>query len=315
MTEGEKMNFFDLHCDTISECYNQKAVLRSNTLQLDLDRGKEIEKWVQVYAIWMDDVLRGEEAYNHYLKVYKYLKEQMIAYQDVIHLCKTSKQIEETLKEQNRVALLAIEGSSALGGKLERVKEFYDQGVRMMTLTWNGPCEVADGCMSENAGGLTPFGKQVVTKMIELGMLVDVSHLAERGFWDIVKLIKEPFIATHSNSKAICDVPRNLTDEQFSIFVERKGLVGMNFYPLFINGTLEAKAEELLPHIDHFLELGGEDVICMGSDFDGAKMPNDLRAIEDINYLYKLCTKRYGKEKTEKFFFDNAYKFITSKFK
>lgn len=309
------MRFFDLHCDTISECYNQKAMLRNNTLQLDLNRGKELEKWVQVYAIWMDDNLRGEAAYTHYLKVYKYFKEQMVAYQDIIRLCKNRRQIEETLNEQKHVALLAVEGSGALGGKLERVQEFYDHGVRMMTLTWNGHCEVADGCMTENAGGLTPFGKQVVTKMAQLGMLVDVSHLAEPGFWEVKGLIEGPFIATHSNSKVICDVPRNLTDEQFNIFVERKGIVGMNFYPLFINGTLEAKVEELLPHIDHFLELGGEDVISMGSDFDGAKMPENLRGIEEIDYLYNLCLRRYGKEKTEKFFFDNAYKFITSQFK
>ena len=304
------MNFFDLHCDTISECYSQKVAIDKNHLQLSLCKGKKINEWVQVYAIWMDDTLEGENAYQHFCNVYDYFMQQLEYQQSRIALCKSPYEVDQCLAQNKRVAVLAVEGSRALGGKIERVSEFYEKGVRLMTLTWNGKSEVGDGCMVENAGGLTTFGQEVVQQMEKLGMVVDVSHLAERGFWQVAKLTKRPFIATHSNSKSICNVPRNLTDDQFRVMVERCGLVGINFYPLFINGTMKAYLNELIPHIDHFLELGGEKIIAMGSDFDGAKMPADLKNISCLNRLYDLVVQRYGKEKAEMFFFENAYAFF-----
>ena len=304
------MNFFDLHCDTISECYGQKVGINRNHLQLSLDKGRKIDKWIQVYAIWMDDIYEGEKAYEHFCNVYEYFMQQMDYEQQQITFCQSPSMFGKSLGENKRIALLAVEGSRALGGKLERVEEFYKKGVRMMTLTWNGKSEVADGCMVPNAGGLTPFGKEVISKMQALGMLIDVSHLAEKGFWQVAKLTKRPFIATHSNSKSVCDVPRNLTDDQFRVFVERRGLVGLNYFPVFINGTYKAKCCELLPHIDRFLELGGEKVIAMGSDFDGAKMPKDLKNIAQLRNLYDQIVQRYGKERAELFFFENAYNFF-----
>lgn len=304
------MNYFDLHCDTISECYNLQEGLYKNNLQLNIDKGRSINKWVQTYAIWMDDELNSEEAYNYFNCVYNYFIVQMDKLQGTISFCKNYKEVKTALVKGKRVALLSIEGSRALGNQLERVQEFYDKGVRMMTLTWNGRTPVADGCMVENAQGLTTFGKEVVRKMEQVGMLVDVSHLAEKGFWDVVNTIKAPFIATHSNSKTICNHPRNLTDEQFKVFIDRKGLVGMNFYPLFINNTKIGHIEELLLHIDHFLNLGGEDVIAMGSDFDGAKMPTNMKGIQDVGYLYQILVKRYGKTLADKLYFENAHRFM-----
>lgn len=304
------MNYFDLHCDTIAECYNHKVSIWENDLQLCVRRGSAIKNWVQVYAIWMDDTLTDEGAYLYFKEVCDYFKKEVDKHSEKIVCCLSSQEIKESLEKGKRVAVLAIEGSKALGGKLEHVEAFYNQGVRLMTLTWNGKTLVGDGCMVEGAGGLTDFGKQVVLKMNELGMIVDVSHLAEKGFWDIVNMSEKPFIATHSNSKSVCNHPRNLTDEQFKIIVQRKGLVGMNFYPLFINGTDEADIKELLNHIDHFMALGGEDIIAMGSDFDGAKMPRDMRGIQDIEYLYQIFVERYGKKQADKFYFDNASNFF-----
>lgn len=304
------MKYFDLHCDTISVCSNNKVSLFRNSLQLSIERGAEIADWVQVYAIWMDDELNDEAAYSYFNKVYHDFLTEMKQGEKEIAFCTSSKEAEQNLERKKRVAYLSIEGSRALGGKLERVKEFYDKGVRLMTLTWNGRAAVADGCMLEEPGGLTSFGREVITLMNEVGMIVDVSHLAEQGFWDVASMSQKPFIATHSNSKAICNHPRNLTDEQFKVIVERKGLVGMNFYPLFINGTYEAEIEELLPHIDHFLALGGEDIIAMGSDFDGAKMSTHMEGIQDVTYLYQLLVKRYGQERADKFYFENAWRFF-----
>lgn len=310
------MNYFDLHCDTISECYNNQGALYRNKMQLSLHKGSNIKGWVQTYAIWLSDELSDEAAYTYFNRVYGYFLGQIQALQEHICFCKNSVEIQEALNKCKRVALLSIEGSRPLGHSLERVQEFYDLGVRMMTLTWNESTAVADGCMVENAKGLTIFGKKVVRKMAEIGMLVDVSHLAEVGFWDVVNTIDRPFIATHSNSKTICNHPRNLTDDQFKVFVERKGLVGMNFYPLFINNTMKADIQELLLHIDHFVNLGGKDVIAMGSDFDGISVtPAHVSGIQEIDYLYRLLVKRYGKRQADQFFFENAYRFMSDNLK
>ena len=164
---------------------------------------------------------------------------------------------------------------------------------------------------SSGLGGLTDFGKNVVKEMDRLGMIIDVSHLSEVGFWDVVKGSKKPFVASHSNSKTVWNHPRNLTDEQFGVFVERQGLVGINFYPVFLNGSFDTDVEKVLDHIDHFLNLGGDTVIAMGSDFDGAKMPEHIDGIQDVKYLYHLIVKRYGTTRAEQFFYENAYRFFT----
>lgn len=307
-----KMKYFDLHCDTATECFDKGLGLYQNSLQLSIERGLNLEKWVQVYAIWMNDELRGEAAYQRFCKVYENFLLELKKNEEIVQLCTTAREIEETLNKGKRVALLAAEGSAALGGRLEHVEDLYNKGIRLMTLTWNGKCEVGDGCMLPQAGGLTEFGKAVIGEMNRLGMIIDVSHLSDKGFNDIVQYSKGPFVATHSNSKAICPHPRNLSDEAFKIIIQRKGLVGMNFYPVFINGTTKASIKELLPHISHFLDLGGEDVIALGSDFDGAIMPMEVQNIGEIESLYSELVKEYGYALSDKICFENALKFMKS---
>lgn len=304
------MKYFDLHCDTITECYNQKIGLKENELQLSLNKGRAIDQWVQTYAIWIDDVYRGEAAYRRFDEMYHYFLSQLEENKEEVQLCCTAEELQKNIEVGKKAAFLAIEGGAAIGGKIASLEEVYQKGVRMMTLTWNGKNEIADGCMVKNAGGITDFGKTVLKKMNELNMLIDVSHLAEKGFWDVEAVTKKAFIATHSNSKTICNHPRNLTDDQFKVFVERGGIVGLNFYPVFISFSKEVFIEKLLPHIDYFLKLGGEKVIAMGSDFDGADMPENLKGIEDISYLYEVLEKEYGKELTERFCYQNAYDFM-----
>lgn len=303
------MNYFDLHCDTITECYNIQKSLTNNGLQLDRAKAHDIQKWVQVFAIWLDDALSEEKSYEYFNNSYDYFKKQVAADSN-LEWAKSSSEMESILNTGKNVAFLSIENSKPLAGKIDRVKEFYDKGVRIMTLTWNEANSVADGCMVSNAKGLTDFGKDVVKLMEKLGMIIDVSHLSEAGFWDVATNTTAPFIATHSNSYFVCEHPRNLKDQQFEVIVERGGIVGMNFFPVFINNTRVAQIEELLPHIDRMLQLGGEDVIAMGSDFDGAVMPQNMRGIQDIDYLYDILVKRYGTEKTEKMMFANAERFF-----
>lgn len=308
------MKYFDLHCDTATACFEKKAELLVNDLHISLEKGRKLQPWVQVYAVWIADKLRGEEAYAYFSNVYDYFKEEIEKNNEKIALCTNANEMIKALEHGKHVAFLSIEGSAAIGGKLQHLYDAYEKGVRVMTLTWNGKCEVADGCQVEEARGLTPFGEVVVKEMNRLGMVVDVSHLSEKGFWDMVRLTEFPFIATHSNAKSVSDCKRNLTDEQFKEIVKRGGLVGINFFPVFITGKVTAKINDLLKHIDHFITLGGEKVIAMGSDFDGAMMPEEISSIEKVDKLYDALAARYGKKIADQFFFENAYNFFLRTF-
>lgn len=177
-----------------------------------------------------------------------------------------------------------------------------------MTLTWNGKCEVGDG--ADFKGGLSNFGYEVVKKMEETGIIIDISHASEKLFDDVSQIASKPFIATHSNSRAVCSHRRNLTDEQFETIKSVKGLVGITFCNYFLSDKKQACFDDLLRHIEYFLERGGENVLAVGSDFDGAELPECISGIESIEKIYENFLKYYSKELLNKIFFENAYNFV-----
>ena len=180
-----------------------------------------------------------------------------------------------------------------------------------MTLTWNGSCEIGDGALVKHPSGLTEFGRQVVRNMEEYKMAVDISHASDPLFYEVAEMATRPLVASHSNSRAVCSHPRNLTDEQFGMIRDSGGLVGLNFYPAFLENSGEASYLSVLKHAEHFLSLGGEETLSIGSDFDGADMPNGIRGIQDIGILYEAFLKHGYKEDIVKaIFFENAYKFF-----
>ena len=209
------MKFFDLHSDTITECFVQNKSLRKNDLDISLEKGKYLDEWIQVFAIWMPDEIRGKDAEEYYGKVY-------------------SRYREEIKNTENVKPILAVEGASVLNGKIENIEKLYRDGVKIITLTWNTDNELASGCFSENDRGLTAFGKEAVTEMVKRKIIPDVSHLSEKSFYDLCEITDFPFIASHSDSYAINPHVRNLKDEQIKIIIQRKGLVGLNFYNKFL---------------------------------------------------------------------------------
>ncbi|MGI5852971.1 MAG: dipeptidase [Bacillota bacterium] len=180
--------------------------------------------------------------------------------------------------------MLSIEGGEALCGDLAMLRLYHRLGVRLMTLTWNYRNELADGIGEKSAqGGLTDFGRKVVEAMNQLGMIVDVSHLSERGFWDVLEYSKVPPICTHSNSKKLCPHPRNLSDEQAVALANRGGVIGLTFCPAFIAQDELVTLEQFLDHVDHFAGLIGAHHLCIGSDFDGITSTPDV--LTDISCL------------------------------
>ncbi len=286
------MKFFDLHCDTITECYNQNKSLKNNDLDISLEKGSFLEKWTQVFAIWLPDEIRGNDA--------------EIYYENVL-----AKYRSEIKNAENVKPVLAVEGGAVLNGKLENTEKLYNDGVKILTLTWNGDNEIASGCFSEEDKGLTSFGKEAVKEMTKRKIIPDVSHLGEKSFYDLCEETDFPFIASHSDSFSINPHVRNLKDEQIKIIVERKGLIGLNFYNKFLG---EGKPiEMLIKHAEHILNLGAEDVLCMGSDFDGCSIDEELKGIEKMESLYHVFINRFGEKLTDKIFYENANEYLLNK--
>ena len=166
--------------------------------------------------------------------------------------------------------VISIEGGEALEGKIERLHEFYAlAGIRMIALTWNFENEIGSPAKLGDKPGLKPFGLELLKEMDKLKIYADVSHLNEAGFWDIYDNMELPPIASHSNYKELCDVPRNLNKKQIKAIIERKGYIGINFYTAFLTDKTDSTLEDVYRHIDSIMELGGEDVLGFGSDFDG----------------------------------------------
>ena len=284
------MQFFDLHCDTLTKFYNSNQSLLNGEGEVNFLKSNVFETYKQLFAIFIEDDMRGEVAWNYFLNNVNFLNEQL----------------SEHSQYKNNV-ILSVEGGAALSGDLSKIEKMRDLGVKALTLTWNGENELGYG-VSNNLG-LKELGKEAV-KVLELNnIVVDVSHLSEKGFYDVAKIAKKPFIATHSNSRFICENKRNLTDEQFSIIRDIKGLVGINFYTEFI-GKSGDYTTNLLKHIEHFLLLGGEDVLAIGSDFDGCDIDDSLNSLDKVPNLFEICKNEFGKQITEKIFYNNAYKFF-----
>lgn len=176
----------------------------------------------------------------------------------------------EAAKAEGKLAvILAIENSEVLEGSLYALWALHRIGVRSLGLTHHPRAQAADGCEEgEFGGGLTRFGRQLVRLMNELGMVVDVSHISDRGFWDVLEVAERPILASHSNCRALCDHPRNLTDEQLRALAENGGVVGITFVPSFVDSAAPS-LERLLDHLEHAIQTAGIDHVGLGSDFDG----------------------------------------------
>jgi membrane dipeptidase len=266
--------------------------------------------YAQFFAIWTSDESSPHETYKSFHKIHRMFINELRKSSDHIVLCLNGRDIENAEARGKAAALLSVEGGGVICGSLEILRELYDLGVRMMTLTWKGRNAIGDGAQVNKAGGLTTFGKMVVADMERLGMIVDVSHISETGFWNVAETATKPFVASHSNSRALCDHIRNLTDEQFEAIAKTGGLVGINFAAGFVKNG-KADIDALVDHIDHMMSLGGEKVLSMGSDFDGASMTEGLEGLEKVSVLSeKLLQRNYRQESIERILYGNAFDFM-----
>ena len=285
------MRLFDLHCDTIGECWKQKKDLFENNLHLSLQRGSAYAPWRQVFAVFIPDSCRGEAAWNYFQGIYDDFLHQLETHKDAVSFCRTSDELARAEREGKCAAILSVEGGAVLGGRLDRIQKLHAMGVRLITLTWNGANELGCGCGKRCAGGLTPLGKEAVREMERTGVAVDVSHLSRRGFRDVAGLARAPFLASHSNCNAVYRHPRSLTDRQIDCIITRGGLIGINLYRAFLGRPGSAGFAAAHRHIRHVLERGGEHVLALGSDFDGCELEPCFAGVESWKHFRITCLR------------------------
>ena len=278
-------NIFDAHCDTAYEIFKDgaKGNFRENILHFSLKNTIEYNKYVQILAHWADPAHSEGADSVAFMKEFISETKNRLNGQE-IEIILSGDQFDFATGFR---ALLSIEGGRALYNDINDLYYYYEQGVRCLTLTWNGSCCLACGWDVENGGGLTEFGKEVVREMNKLNMIVDVSHINEKGFYDVLETTDKPVIASHSDSLSICSHKRNLSDEQFKALIENGGVAGINLCCDFLENGGNASTDSIVKHIDKFMELGGENNIGIGSDFDGIpKLPLGISGNAD---LYKIC--------------------------
>ena len=299
------MKVFDLHCDTIGECYKQQKRLRSNDMHLSLEQLSRYEEYCQVFAIWITDDKRGQTAVDYFDSVADLYYNSVEENADLISVYGSGKNTPVK-------GILACEGGSACGGTLEGLRHLYDRGVRLITLTWNANNEIGGGAFSE--GGLTPFGVEFVKECERLGIVIDVSHLNRETFWDVAKITTKPFVASHSNADIVDNVyghKRNLDEVQIKAIRDRGGLIGLNFCYDFLQQQEYPGLLSLGEQIKYLLALGCEDVIALGSDYDGCDMIEDLKCACSLENAYNtLLSQGFSKEILNKIFYENAQRFF-----
>ena len=307
------MNFpvFDLHCDTalalLGESLCEAGSLRKNEYHIDLERAKSLPGYAQCFACFTTPLEKLPDG----ITVSELFEREMVTVlreveknRDLISLAYSASEIEENRKNGKMSAVLTIEGPAGFGFDPALLEDLYKIGFRITTLGWNEKNELCGS--HKTGGGLTALGKEYVFEAQRLGMLIDVSHISDDAFWDIMEITQGPVIATHSNSRAVHNVSRNLTDDMFKAICKTGGVAGLNMYARFLgeNATLDTVCD----HVLHWLDLGGAKHIALGGDLDGCDaLPVDFAGVQDYKKLAERLLDRGVSEQTvQDIFWNNA---------
>jgi membrane dipeptidase len=315
ISQAEKINqeaiIFDGHCDTVLDIFNKKRSLgeKSDYSHLDIPRMKKGGVNVQFFAAFIEEIYKPNASLKRTLQLIDCIYQQIEKNKEEISIATDYEQIKNTIEADKIAAILSIEGGEALEGDLGVLRMLYKLGVRLLTLTWNQRNQIADGVgESQTGSGLTEFGFKVIDEMNKLGMLIDVSHLSETCFWEVIKRSKSPIVASHSNCYALCPHLRNLKDEQIKAIAEKGGIIGITFVPDFLtNEKRETTIKDVTEHIDYLVKRVGVDYVGLGSDFDGTKvLPLGLEGVDKVpNITEELLNRGYKVEEIEKILGEN----------
>lgn len=302
----------DLHCDVLSKLLTGRATAFSGSgserLDVTYEKLTAADACLQTFAVYLPE--ETPCTFSSVLESVDLFYRHIVPRSDVAFI-RTAAQLRTAVDAGRLCALLSLEGADGLQGDFAALRILYHLGVRALGFTWNYANWAADGVMEPRGAGLTRQGRKLVRACNELGMLIDVSHLSEKGFWEVADLTDTPVIASHSNAKSVCDHPRNLSDEQIRAIIAMDGLIGITFVPWFVSRNETVKVEDLFPHIDRVLSLGGETCLAFGSDFDGINRHiTGLADPEGMPELAEKLERRYGRGPAESFVRGNALRFL-----
>ena len=304
--------YVDLHCDTLMEAWMKKkqSILEFPEAMLDVKRLKKAGCKAQFFAIFMlsEGLNIPDDQYIHELR------------QIFLNSCGgelafagSLADIRKTEAEGKISGILTLEDGRAVDGSMEKLEQFHAMGIRLISLTWNfencfGYPNSRDRAVMER--GLKPFGKDAVCRMQELGMLVDVSTLSDGGFWDVAALSEKPFVASHSNCRALNPHPRSMTDEMIRALADHGGVMGVNFCPAFLTGNVEdpvSRVADLVRHLRHMVNVGGVEIAAIGSDLDGIGGELEIGSCDRMHLLFESLDRAgFSDDTIEKIAFRNA---------
>lgn len=307
------MNFIDFHCDTASLLLEfQDKNLKSSDLKVDIEKLQKGNAAAQFFALFIHEDKR-ETLYNKCVRMLDNLKAQMELNKENILLCRNISDYIEARNLNKIAGFVTIEEGEAIEGNLDKLRYFKEQGVSLMTLTWNYENHIGypNYQYKYQSNGLKSFGIEVVEEMNRLGMLIDVSHISDGGFWDVIKYSKDPIIASHSNARVSWNHSRNLTDEMIKALSNKGGVTGINFCNDFLGNNEISSIADMVRHIKHIKNIGGIDCVALGSDFDGIENEVEIKDASEMgNLAFALEKEGFTQNEIEKIFFRNGERII-----
>lgn len=317
---------FDAHCDIWTHVAKKRLDGEKDIIRkYHLSKFKASDINGGIFVVWVDPPYDKNPKYRT-KQILDKIKEEIKDSHDIVQIVKKSEDF-DIANENNKIAILiGMEGLQAIDDNIDDIEKLYSLGVRHASLTWNEENKLATGAKGNIDRGLTEDGARIIKKMEQLGMILDVSHANEKTFWDICKVATKPFIASHSNCRSLCDVARNLTDDQLREIARRNGVVGVNSYEEFVSSDLEKRTvDHLVDHIDHMVEVMGIDHIGLGFDFAeylntdtlkhyASTYTYGVKGLEETdkakNIINVLEKRGYFKEDIEKISYKNFYRVI-----
>lgn len=307
-----KFPVLDLHCDTVSELMGSdlsgSGNLRKNDLHIDLERGKGLPGYAQCFAFWSTTGMtlpKGVSVQDMFWRQVSFLQDSIDKNSDLIRQARSAAEIRKNCEAGKISAIFTIEGPANIDfdpGKLEKLRNL---GFCMSTLSWNEKNPLTGSCST--GGGLTRRGMEYVREAQRLGIVVDVSHISDQAFWDIMDITQAPIVASHSNSRRVCDHKRNLTDDMFRAVCATGGVAGLNQYAYFLG--CEPDLDKVCDHVFHFLDLDPDGThIALGADFDGCdKLAREIEGLHSYPLLARRLLERGLDEQTlHNIFWNNA---------
>ena len=280
------MKYFDLHADVAHRCLGENLAFDDDALNVTAKKASIFDEWHQCFPIFINDGI--DAPFRYYKKAVAFLKNEF------------------KNKPQNLTPVLTVEGGLLVEDTLNRIEIMHNDGIRATTLTYNAANKIAGGAFSD--AGFNDFGKDVIKELNRFGIMLDLAHINKKSYYPALELADKPII-THTCLEYVNNHCRNVDDDQIKALVEKKGIVGLCYYPLFLGeGDV---FENIYKNVYHMLELGFEDYLSMGSDFDGCDLSEKLADISYVPSLYEyLKLRNISEDILEKIFFENAYNFF-----